>query len=85
MPATDLALLIDAAHAAGQIALSHWQRDPKTWTKTDASPVSAADLAVDLALRDALLSARPAYGWMSEETPDDPTRCLLYTSDAADE
>ncbi|PZX16525.1 myo-inositol-1(or 4)-monophosphatase [Palleronia aestuarii] len=74
MPATDLPLLIDAARAAGQIAMLHWRADPKTWKKSDDSPVSAADLDVDAALRDALCGARPRYGWLSEESPDDGTR-----------
>lgn len=74
MPASDLSLLIDAALVAGDIAAAHWRRAPRTWTKADDSPVSAADLEVDRALRDALLSARPDYGWLSEESPDDPAR-----------
>lgn len=65
---------MDAATAAGEIAMSHWRRAPTTWTKADRSPVSAADLEVDRAARDALLSARPDYGWLSEESPDDPGR-----------
>lgn len=59
---------------AGEIALSHWRHDPKTWIKADASPVSAADLAVDAALRESLAAARPAYGWISEESEDDADR-----------
>ena len=74
MPATDLPLLIDAARIAGEIACRHWQREPQIWTKSDDSPVSAADIEVDEALRDALLYARPSYGWLSEESPDDPGR-----------
>lgn len=74
MPASDLTLLIDAALIAGDIALRHWGGSPQTWTKDDDSPVSAADLEVDRALRDALGAARPAYGWLSEESPDDPAR-----------
>ncbi len=74
MPAADLALLIDAALTAGQIACSHWKTAPRTWTKADDSPVSAADLEVDRALRDALLAARPGYGWLSEESPEDLAR-----------
>ncbi len=74
MPATDLPLLIDAALAAGEIARAHWRQDPETWTKADHSPVSAADLEVDAAMAQALRSARPDYGWLSEESPDDSTR-----------
>ena len=58
----------------GDIALTYWRRDPKVWTKDDDSPVSAADLAVDTAIRDALLDLCPDHGWMSEETPDDSAR-----------
>ncbi|RVT83183.1 3'(2'),5'-bisphosphate nucleotidase CysQ [Rhodobacteraceae bacterium CCMM004] len=74
MPATDLPLLIDAALAAGQIALRHWRADPARRDKPDGSPVSDADDEVDGHLRRALTRARPAYGWLSEETADDPAR-----------
>jgi myo-inositol-1(or 4)-monophosphatase len=36
--------------------------------------VTNADLAVDKQLRSELLSARPNYGWLSEETADDRSR-----------
>ncbi|MEM0934499.1 MAG: 3'(2'),5'-bisphosphate nucleotidase CysQ [Pseudomonadota bacterium] len=66
-------MLLDAAEAAAAIALGHWRKDPKTWDKPDdAGPVTEADLAVDAFLRDTLRAARPDYGWMSEETADDP-------------
>ncbi|KKK54904.1 hypothetical protein LCGC14_3079950, partial [marine sediment metagenome] len=58
MPATDLPLLIDAALAAGDIARKHWRQDPQVWDKSDASPVSEADLAVDKHLRKTLTAAR---------------------------
>ncbi|MEL6689035.1 MAG: 3'(2'),5'-bisphosphate nucleotidase CysQ [Pseudomonadota bacterium] len=73
-PKSDLSLLLEAAEEAGAIALSHFQRDPETWDKGDgAGPVTEADLAVDAMLRRDLLAARP-YGWLSEETEDDPAR-----------
>jgi myo-inositol-1(or 4)-monophosphatase len=75
LPADDLALLIDAARAAGDTALPHWRADPRTWDKGDgAGPVTEADLAVDRLLRRDLTAARPAYGWLSEETEDNPDR-----------
>ncbi len=74
MPATDLALLIDAGLAGGDIAMSYWRKSPETRTKADGSPVSEADLEVDRAMHDALSHARPGYGWLSEETEDDGTR-----------
>ncbi|NKB26311.1 MAG: 3'(2'),5'-bisphosphate nucleotidase CysQ [Rhodobacteraceae bacterium] len=73
--AEDLALLLQAAAAAGPIALGHWKSDPQVWDKDDgAGPVSEGDLAVNAALEDHLRSARPAYGWLSEESEADPNR-----------
>lgn len=72
-PQADLALLVAAAEAAGDIALGHWRRNPASWEKAGGEgPVTEADLAVDADLRARLAAARPGYGWMSEETPDDP-------------
>ena len=73
-PESDLALLIRAAHQAGRIALRYWKRNPKTWDKGDEGPVTEADHAVNDALHHTLRSARPEYGWLSEETPDDTAR-----------
>jgi len=76
LPETDdLALLIDAAHAAGKIARGYFNRAPKTWEKPDAAgPVTEADLAVNEMLELRLRGARPGYGWLSEESPDEPAR-----------
>ena len=75
MPATDLDLLITAAHAAGQLATSFSGPTARRWDKdAGAGPVTEADLAVDSLLRERLTSARPDYGWLSEETPDNPDR-----------
>jgi myo-inositol-1(or 4)-monophosphatase len=77
LPARDLALLTEAAREAGRIALRFWRSEPKVWDKGgDHGPVTEADLAVNDMLQDLLLSARPDYGWLSEETPDDPARLL---------
>lgn len=75
MPANDLDLLIEAARAAGDIARRYWRRRPETWEKPGgAGPVSEADLAVNAMLHAELGAARPGYGWLSEETPDDAAR-----------
>lgn len=74
MPAHDLALLTEAARSAGEIALKFWQNTPQVWDKADASPVTEADLAVNDMLHARLRGARPGYGWLSEETPDDSAR-----------
>ena len=75
MPATDLKLLISAAHEAGSLATRYSGPDAKRWDKGgNEGPVTEADLAVDALLRTRLMSARPDYGWLSEETPDNPDR-----------
>ena len=75
MPGRDLALLLEAAAEAGEIALRHWRHAPRVWEKPDGQgPVSEADLAVNAALEARLRPARPDYGWLSEESPDDPAR-----------
>lgn len=73
----DLELLIEAARNAGEIARPYWRADPKTWDKGGGQgPVTEADLAVDRMLHEYLLSERPDYGWLSEETVDTTTERL---------
>lgn len=74
MPAHDLALLTDAARAAGEIAMLYWRNAPKVWDKGDQGPVTEADIAVNDMLLSSLRAARPGYGWLSEETPDTAAR-----------
>ncbi|MBN9305322.1 MAG: hypothetical protein BGO82_02425 [Devosia sp. 67-54] len=71
---SDLELLRTAAVTAGIIAASYFRRDLKTWTKENSSPVSEADIVLDKFLFSALTTARPDYGWLSEETADDQQR-----------
>ena len=72
--AADLALLAEAARAAGALALTFFGADPRQWTKAGKSPVSEADIAVDRLLHEHLTVARRDYGWLSEETADTPER-----------
>jgi len=71
---TDLDLILDAAREAGELAVAARDRGVKVWSKDGGSPVTDADLAVDALLKDRLRAARPDYGWLSEETVDDPAR-----------
>jgi myo-inositol-1(or 4)-monophosphatase len=71
LPGPDLTLLLDAAQKAGEVALRFWKKDPQVWDKPGEGPVTEADLAVNRLLEDRLRPARPGYGWLSEETPDD--------------
>ena len=70
----DLRLLIEAVREAGELALSFYRQSPHTELKPDGSEVSEADLAADAYLRRTLIGERPDYGWLSEESEDDPSR-----------
>ncbi|WP_350333088.1 3'(2'),5'-bisphosphate nucleotidase CysQ [Coralliovum pocilloporae] len=70
----DLATLSELAREAGRIALGYFKNKPDVWTKGNDSPVSEADLAVDTFLKERCLEFRPDYGWLSEETADNPDR-----------
>ena len=73
--ADDLALLTDAARDAGAILREYFARGSKAWEKPDAAgPVTEADIAANAALHARLTAARPGYGWLSEEGPEDPSR-----------
>lgn len=72
--ADDLALLKSALRQGGEIARSFFGTKVKTWDKAKGAPVTEADIAVNDLLRSQLTAARPDYGWLSEETEDDPAR-----------
>ena len=71
---TDLDLILAAAREAGDLAVAAREKGLKVWSKDGGSPVTDADLAVDTLLKTRLMSARPSYGWLSEETADAPAR-----------
>ena len=73
-PGADLDLLIEAAREAGALASQRLAAGVTVEAKPGGSPVTDADLAVDALLHERLLAARPDYGWLSEETTDDPDR-----------
>lgn len=72
--ADDHDLLMAAVREAGALALSHFEAGVTAWDKMPDHPVSEADLAVDRLLHERLVAARPGYGWLSEESVDDPRR-----------
>ncbi len=80
MPEPDLALLTSTIKEAGRIATGFVGRSAKSWDKADgAGPVTEADLAVNTYLEEQLRSARPDYGWLSEESEDNPDRLACDT------
>jgi len=75
LQARDNLVLIEACvREAGKIALSFYGGDYKKWDKGKGDPVTEADLAIDKFLRETFAAARPDYGWLSEESEDDPRR-----------
>jgi len=70
----DLDLAIDAARRAGALVMRWFRTNLEVRHKGPGQPVTDADIAADVLLRDMLTAARPTYGWLSEETPDAPDR-----------
>jgi myo-inositol-1(or 4)-monophosphatase len=70
----ELALAREAAERAGALALALQRQGVSHWLKGPGNPVTEADLALDRLLKEALLGARPEFGWLSEETADSPGR-----------
>lgn len=69
----DLALLRRIAQEAGDLAMAYIHKGgAEAWNKTGGSPVTEADLAINRLCAKEMLSSRPEYGWLSEETKDDP-------------
>ena len=64
-----------AAHEAGELARDLRRQGLEIeYKEDDGTPVTNADLAADKLLTQRLREARPDYGWLSEETADDPHR-----------
>ncbi|RMF09061.1 MAG: 3'(2'),5'-bisphosphate nucleotidase CysQ [Candidatus Neomarinimicrobiota bacterium] len=70
----DLTIALDAAREAGRLILGYYKADYEIRDKSYHNPVTTADHASDAALKKILLNARPEYGWLSEETVDNPDR-----------
>ncbi|MFN4025403.1 MAG: 3'(2'),5'-bisphosphate nucleotidase CysQ [Hyphomonas sp.] len=71
----DLKLMLLLTKQAGGIA-RRWRYNAQpgsAWEKADGrGPVTEADLAINQLFENELRAARPEYGWLSEETRDDP-------------
>ena len=72
--ASDLELALRAVRAAGEPIMAAFRTDAEVRHKGPDQPVTDADLEADALLRDRLMSARPGYGWLSEESVDRPER-----------
>jgi myo-inositol-1(or 4)-monophosphatase len=84
---SDLDLIVEAARAVGETAIQLQSEGLRIWGKEGGTPVTNADIEVDNLLKAMLLQAKPEYGWLSEETADDParlTRKRLFVVDPID-
>src|SRR5512135_2883144 len=70
----DVALAAAAALEAGRAAMSRFGSDLVVTHKAPDQPLTEADLEANRILHERLVGARPDYGWLSEETADDPER-----------
>ena len=71
---SDLKLAIDASFKAGEIIMQYYCADYEIKEKGYHNPVTTADNEADSYLKSTLMSARPQYGWLSEETVDSKSR-----------
>jgi myo-inositol-1(or 4)-monophosphatase len=65
---------VAATRRAGAAIMRHFGSSLPVHHKSPDQPVTIADLEADALLRDALLGARPEYGWLSEESRESPDR-----------
>lgn len=63
---------IEAAQAAGDLALSYFQSGLEVQWKADQSPVTLADQSAEKLLRETLLGRFPGDGFLGEEFGDSP-------------
>src|SRR5690242_12771435 len=63
----DLQLAFDASDRAAELALMHFAAGVSATLKSDGTPVTEADRAVERLLREALSEARPEDAFLGEE------------------
>ena len=71
---SELKIAKEAALQAGSIILNFYKSDYEIKDKGYHNPVTTADHAADLRLKEILMEARPDYGWLSEESIDSTER-----------
>lgn len=78
-------LLCEAARLGAIVAMRYFGQKPKQWEKpSGAGLVTEADLAVDSALKAWLLTHRPDYGWLSEESDGSRHQDRVFIIDPID-
>jgi histidinol-phosphatase len=67
-PSPELAAALEAAEAAARLIREHYARGTEARLKADGSPVTAADLAAEQAIRAVLAARFPRHAFFGEET-----------------
>jgi len=70
----ELKVAQESAEAAGKTILKYYEGDYHVEQKSRNNPVTTADYEADTLLKDQLKKAFPEYGWLSEESKDQPER-----------
>ncbi len=68
MASKELEAALAAARAASEVIRAHYRKSPGVRFKTDASPVTEADLRSEEVIRATLSERFPGYGFYGEET-----------------
>jgi histidinol-phosphatase len=68
MASQELQAALDAAQAAAEVIRSLYQKNIAVKTKSDASPVTEADVRAEEAIKTVLSQRFPSYGFYGEET-----------------
>jgi histidinol-phosphatase len=68
MASKELQAALDAAQAAGEVIRSLYQKNIAVQTKSDASPVTEADVRAEEVIKGVLSERFPSYGFYGEET-----------------
>src|SRR5215510_399020 len=67
-----LNVVIEAAKAAGEVALHYFRTNLKVETKADRTPVTQADRECEAKIVEVLSQGFPAYGFLGEEMGERP-------------
>jgi histidinol-phosphatase len=68
MPSKELSAALEAVQTASDVVRAFYQKNPSVRRKSDASPVTEADVRAEEVIRDTLGRAFPGYGFYGEET-----------------
>src|ERR1700722_20098646 len=68
MASRELEAALEAAQAAAEVIRSLYQKNIAVKTKSDASPVTEADVRAEEVIKDILTRHFPSYGFFGEET-----------------